>query len=117
MKSWPLEGGQERTKDSTKVASSDKDIFSEGLQRYRSIVAKDGAVEGFVNYLTNEKQSSEKTIEGYFQDIAQFIQIIQEVSPGEAGGSCAWDAVTEAQARRYVATLSRCGEAPTSVNR
>ena len=88
---------------------------SAGLTEERHLIAHDKAVEGFLKYLANEKQASQNTLEGYFQDIAQFIHFVPEIVQGE--GDCAWAAVDEARARRYVAGLSRDGEVATSVNR
>ena len=94
---------------------------SAGLAAARALIARDDAVAGFCRYLALERLSSVNTQEGYYQDIAQFVEATPEIVPDAAAGggavALAWGAVTEPLARRFVAGLSRAGESPASVNR
>ena len=60
------------------------------LARERSILAYDPAMGGFLKFLRNEKDASPNTIEGYLQDVAQFLQATPRIAPPEEGGACAF---------------------------
>ena len=74
---------------------------------------------GFLRYLRAERQASEHTTAGYFQDAAQFLQANPQIVVTAADGTrrCDWAAVTEREARHFIAELSRRQDKATSVNR
>ncbi len=94
-----------------------KPLQETDLARERSILAHDPAMGGFLKFLRNEKDASPNTIEGYLQDVAQFLQATPRIAPPEEGGACAWREVTVQDARHFVAGLSAAGIKATSVSR
>ncbi len=85
------------------------------LSRERSLLSRDPAMEAFLSYLRGERQASPRTIQGYFQDVAQFLQAAPSLTA--AAPPCPWGEVTPEMARHFVAGLSAQGEKATSVNR
>ncbi len=71
-------------------------------------------MQGWIKYLSAERQASKHTLDSYFQDVAQFIQANDHVYDGAA---CRWNAVTEREARHFISSLSASGVSPSSVNR
>lgn len=88
------------------------------LTAERLILSRDPAMTGFRRFLQAERQASPHTVEGYFQDAAQFLQRTPHIVAGSGEtASCDWNAVTQQDARHFVATLSAAGNKATSVNR
>ncbi|MCQ2396203.1 MAG: tyrosine recombinase XerC [Lentisphaeria bacterium] len=92
-----------------KTPSSAIDLSAE-----RSILAKDESMTRFITYLRTERQASENTIEAYFQDVAHFLQAVSHIADGNG---CRWDAVSQEDARHFVAELSMQGDKSASINR
>ena len=87
------------------------------LSKERGVLAHDPAMLSFRQYLAQERQYSEHTVEGYFQDVAQFLNANPRILPSDGASECRWSAVTERDARHFIASLSELGDTPTSVNR
>lgn len=87
------------------------------LSKERGVLSHDAAMLSFRQYLSQERQYSSRTVESYFQDVAQFLQSNPRIQPPEGTQECRWTAVTERDARHFIASLSEAGDSPTSVNR
>ena len=95
-----------------KKAAADIDLSKE-----RERLAHDSSMLRFLQYLRQERQYSEHTVSSYFQDVAQFLHANARILPPEGTEECRWAAVTDRDARHFVAELSAAGDSPTSVNR
>lgn len=87
------------------------------LSKERGVLAHDASMLSFRQYLAQERQYSSHTVESYFQDVAQFLNANPRILPEEGNSECRWTAVTERDARHFVASLSEMGDTATSVNR
>lgn len=73
----------------------------------------DPSVARFETYLLAEKNASENTREGYMTDIAQFVAFMWQASKPVYP----WRSVQDADARRFIAQLSKEGARSTTVRR
>ncbi|MBP5300442.1 MAG: tyrosine-type recombinase/integrase [Victivallales bacterium] len=87
------------------------------LSNERGRLAHDPSMLLFLKYLRQERQYSEHTVSSYFQDVAQFLNATPRILPPEGSESCRWSAVTDRDARHFIAALSAAEDSPTSVNR
>jgi len=76
-------------------------------------VAQDDCVASFIAYLRTEKQASAHTVDGYFRDICQFVELTWD----EPMLPVDWIQVDVATARRFAVKLQTRGLARTSIQR
>lgn len=74
----------------------------------------DRSVERFSSYLTAERNVSMHTLSGYLLDLKQFAAFLW---PDITEGPRAWGAVTELDARRFLASLAKGGSGATTARR
>lgn len=81
---------------------------------FRTAVARDDHVAGFLRYLRTERQASAHTLSSYLIDLTQFATFtwLERGLPG-----CRWEQVEAPQARRFLVRLNQAGLARTSLNR
>ncbi len=77
------------------------------------LLTLDSGVQGFLKYLKAEKEASEHTLDNYFRDISQFVELVWR----ESGGLKNWSLLTVADARRFVVKLQARGLARRSIMR
>ena len=73
----------------------------------------DPLVKRFETYILAERNASENTREGYLSDIAQFAGFMWK----DDVQVCGWKSVTDSDARRFVAELTKSGARATTVRR
>ena len=73
----------------------------------------DPLVKRFETYILAERNASENTREGYLLDIAQFAGFMWK----DDVQVCSWKSVTDSDARRFVAELTKSGARATTVRR
>ena len=74
----------------------------------------DGAVGRFETYLASERNASVNTVLGYVSDIAQFAAVAWG---GDAKPPFRWDGASDADARRFLVSLSKGGASAATVRR
>ena len=87
------------------------------LSKERGVLAHDELMLSYRRFLQQERQYSPHTIDGYFQDVAQFLNANPRILPVPGEHACRWKAVTEREARHFIASLSAAGDCSSSVNR
>ena len=87
------------------------------LAKERGVLAHDASMLSFRQYLAQERQYSTHTIDGYFQDVAQFLNANPRILPSAGDTNCRWNMVAERDARHFIAMLSSAGDCASSVNR
>ena len=75
----------------------------------------DQLVQRFESYLGAERNASSHTVDNYLRDVAQFGAVLRGGSA--ADGYSNWLAATDADARRFLASLAAGGASPTTVRR
>lgn len=80
----------------------------------RDFVAKDPSVSSFTGYLANARNASEHTVDGYFQDIVQFVVFTW---PDAQIPRFDWTAPDRNQARKFLAAFGRMEAAPATTRR
>ena len=75
----------------------------------------DPLVQQFESYLTAERNASQHTVDNYLRDVAQFGVALRRNS--DAHGYSNWLAATDAEARRFLVSLTAGGASPTTVRR
>ena len=75
----------------------------------------DPLVQQFESYLTAERNASQHTVDNYLRDVAQFGDALRGNS--DAHGYSNWLAATDAEARRFLVSLTAGGASPTTVRR
>ena len=75
----------------------------------------DPLVQQFESYLTAERNASQHTVDNYLRDVAQFGVALRGNS--DAHGYSNWLAATDAEARRFLVSLTAGGASPTTVRR
>ncbi len=85
----------------------------EARARLAARVGADPEVAAFVAYLRHEKQASPHTVDGYFRDLCQFVELVW----GEAADGWSWGRLDIGAARRFAVVLTTRGLARTSIQR
>jgi len=77
-------------------------------------VTRDRAVAHFVQYLENERNASQHTVNGYLLDIKQFVRFTW----GDKGAPpLKWDSVDRFAARRFLVEFQKAGSLPATTAR
>ena len=101
-----------KKKNTAPVTSLDSPVRE--LEKERGIVANDPYVQLFVKHIRTARNFSQRSIDSYLWDLAQFLRLVPEVCQS---GQCDWQVVDDSIAGVFVTLLSEAGEQKSSINR